>query len=184
MGKYRMREPWGFCDENHYQGNKIILDKVLNSFFTDAVYDGDANFIQFFNKDGDKLAEIDLSQLKTKDLIRNAEYKDGYLILTFSNGDTTKIDLQKLLDENEFSHGLQVKDGIVSVVIDPSSEPYISVSENGIKLTGVWDEFEKKAEKYHVHTIADISDVEIDETGIVLSKDDINGAIKLYAGKF
>lgn len=139
MGKYRMREPWGYQDENGYQGSRDMFDNILDSFFADAVYDNESNIVQFYNKDGEKVAYVDLSDLKTQDLIEKAEYEDGFIVLSFSNGDVINIDVQKLLDENEFSDGLQVIGGVVSVKVDPSSEEYLTVSENGIKLSGIND---------------------------------------------
>lgn len=148
MGKYRMREPWGYQDENNYQGGKNMLDNTLSTFFADADYDDETNIVQFYNKDGDKLAYLDLSDLRTKDLIESASYENGYIILTFSNGDVVNIDVQELLDEGEFSDGLQVVNGVVSVLVDPDSEEYLSVGENGIKLSGINDLLEADKIKY------------------------------------
>lgn len=148
MGKYRMREPWGYQDENNYQGGKNMLNNTLSTFFADADYDDETNIIQFYNKDGEKLAYLDLSDLRTKDLIESASYENGYIILAFSNGDVVNIDVQELLDEGEFSDGLQVVNGVVSVLIDPDSEEYLSVGENGIKLSGINNLLEADKIKY------------------------------------
>ena len=47
MGKYRMIEPWGYQDENNYQGSTTILDNDLDSFFADVEYNKDDNKIHF-----------------------------------------------------------------------------------------------------------------------------------------
>lgn len=52
-----------------------------------------------------------------------------------------KIDLQKFLEESEFKDGLQVKEHQVSVKIDSNSENYLSVSSNGVKISGVNSKF-------------------------------------------
>ena len=59
---------------------------------------------------------------------------------------TVDIDLSKIVIESEFADGLQVNDGVVSVKIDPTSDGYISVSENGIKLSGIFDFFQQLLE--------------------------------------
>ena len=49
-----------------------------------------------------------------------------------------KIDVSKFLKEAEFKNGLEVAaNGVVSVKIDDASESFLSVSENGVKLSGV-----------------------------------------------
>ena len=60
-----------------------------------------------------------------------------------STGEThiVDIDLSKVVIEAEFGDGLQVNSGEVSVKIDSTSDTYLSVSENGIKLTGISDFF-------------------------------------------
>ena len=43
-----------------------------------------------------------------------------------------------MIDEYEFGGGLQIDgDGKVSILVDASGEPYLSVSESGIKISGV-----------------------------------------------
>lgn len=47
------------------------------------------------------------------------------------------VNLAHFLMENEFNNGLQVTDGVVSVKIDSASETFLTVSNDGIKLSGV-----------------------------------------------
>ena len=100
--KTRMNEPWGYQEENNYQGAETILANDLE-IVESAVYD--------------KTTKI--------------------LTITFSNGDKVEINLADLIDENEFADGLVVDNGIVKVLIDSVGEPYLSVSTNGIKISGV-----------------------------------------------
>lgn len=60
--------------------------------------------------------------------------------------ETVDIDLSQIIIESEFADGLQVNEGVVSVKIDPTSDGYISVSENGIKLSGIFDFFQQLLE--------------------------------------
>ena len=49
-----------------------------------------------------------------------------------------KVDVSKFLAESEFKDGLEVSSsGEVSIKVDDNSDKYISVSENGLKLTGI-----------------------------------------------
>ena len=51
-----------------------------------------------------------------------------------------KVDVSKFLAESEFKNGLEVSSsGEVSIKVDDNSDEYISVSENGLKLTGIKD---------------------------------------------
>ena len=133
-----MYEPWGYQDENNYQGAETILDNELESFFAGTSYNKDDNKIYFTNKDGETKAELDVSEfVKSDSIIDKVEYKDGILTITFTNGDVITIDLTELLDENEFKDGLTIDNHVVKVLIDSTGEPYLSVSEDGVKISGV-----------------------------------------------
>ena len=136
--KTRMYEPWGYQEENNYQGGETILDNDLESFFAGTSYNKDDNKIYFTNKDGETKASLDVSEfVKSDSIIDHTEYKDGILKIYFTNGDVISIDLSELLDENEFKDGLVVDDHVIKVLIDSTGEPYLSVSEDGVKISGV-----------------------------------------------
>lgn len=59
------------------------------------------------------------------------------------------INLSKFIEEAEFKDGLQVTDHKVSVKLDTSTEPYISVSSDGIKLSGIKDTVDKMSSIYN-----------------------------------
>lgn len=58
-------------------------------------------------------------------------------ILVDGSESTVGVDVSTFLAESEFGNGLQVVDHIVSVKVDDMSESYLSVSADGIKLSGV-----------------------------------------------
>ena len=60
-------------------------------------------------------------------------------ILANGTESTVGVDVSTFLSEAEFKNGLQVVDGEVSVKKDASSEKFLSVSADGIKLSGVQD---------------------------------------------
>ena len=113
--KTRMYEPWGFIDENHYESSEAIIENDLNSFFSGAQYKKDDNKIHFTNKDGEEVASIDVSEFPGGGSGGDKEFKDG------------------LIDENN----------VVKVKIDDASEGWLSVSEDGVKISGIQDEIDR-----------------------------------------
>ena len=138
--KTRMYEPWGYQEENNYQSDENQFENELNELFASAAYNKDDKKIHFFNNDG---LELSGSAIDTNDfasgVIESASYDKTTKILTivFSNGDIVEINLADLIDENEFADGLQVNDGIVSIKLDSETEAYLTVSENGLKVSGI-----------------------------------------------
>ena len=146
--KTRMYEPWGYQDENNYQSADIIHENDLDSFFADTQYVKGDNKIYFYNKDGNKVGELNVSDfVKSDSIIEKTEYKDGILTITFTNGDVITIDLTDLLDENEFKDGLTINDHVVKVLIDGDSDDYLTVSENGVKVAGVRADIEAEKDR-------------------------------------
>ena len=146
--KTRMYEPWGYVDENNYLSSEIIMENDLYEFFADTKYVKDDNKIYFYNKDGDKVGELDVSEfVKSDSIIEKTEYSDGILTITFTNGDVITIDLTELLDENEFKDGLTISDHVVKVLVDPTSERWLTVSEDGVKVSGIQAEIDRLDEK-------------------------------------
>lgn len=72
------------------------------------------------------------------------------LVYTYTLADGTeevvRVDVSKFLAEAEFKNGLEVSsvDGTVSVKIDEASEAFLSVSESGVKLSGVQNAINNK----------------------------------------
>lgn len=167
--KTRMYEPWGYRDQDNYQGSEIIHENDLNSFFANTKYVKDDNKIYFYNKDGEQRASLDVSEfVKSDSIIEKTEYNDGILKIYFTNGDIITIDLTELLDENEFKDGLIVDGHVVKVLIDSNSDPYLTVSEDGVKLYGVKDEIERldaKIDQEIADRIADVDEEEARATG-------------------
>jgi hypothetical protein len=185
-----MYEPWGYQDENNYQSADIIHENDLDSFFADTKYVKDDNKIYFYNKDGNKVGELNVSDfVKSDSIIEKTEYKDGILTITFTNGDVITIDLTDLLDENEFKDGLTINDHVVKVLIDGDSDDYLTVSENGVKVAGVKADIEAEknraeGEEQRIESkldqeIADrIADVDAEETRAKAREDEIEAALE------
>lgn len=60
-------------------------------------------------------------------------------VYTLANGDdaTVYVDMSKLVDQAEVENGIQAIDGKLSVKIDDTSEDFLTVGTNGVKLSGV-----------------------------------------------
>lgn len=146
--KTRMYEPWGYQDENNYQGTVTIIDNDLASFFAKVNYNKDDNEIHFFNKDGLEVGTLDVAEFEKSDkIVERAWYEDGFIYIKFTNGDLVTIDVKELLDENEFADGLQVVDGVVSVLRDSESERWLTVSSTGVKVSGIQAEIDRLDER-------------------------------------
>lgn len=61
-----------------------------------------------------------------------------YLLATGAE-DVVRVDVSNFLAESEFKDGLQVVDHVVSVKVDATSETFLTVGEDGVKLAGVQD---------------------------------------------
>ena len=135
-----MYEPWGYQEENNYQSEENLFDIEFGKVFVLASYNKNDKKIHFFNNDGDELSDsaIDTTEF-ANGVVTNAYYDHTTkeLVIEFDGGYVVRINMAEIIDENEFADGLQVNEGVVSVLIDSATEEYLSVSENGIKLSGV-----------------------------------------------
>lgn len=140
----RMYEPWGYREENNYQSSENIREDDLSSFFADVEYKRSDNKIHFSNKNGEEVGTLNVDDfVKSDQIVEKAWYEDGKIYIKFTNGDVISIDVKELIDENEFTDGLQVIDGVVSVLKDPASEKWLTISENGVKVDGIQAEIDR-----------------------------------------
>ena len=173
--KTRMYEPWGYQEENNYESSGGQLMEDLDKFFADAKYNKNDKKIHFYNQDGEEKANIDVSDFATS-VIDSVNYDSTTKILTikFANGDVISINLADLIDENEFGDGLVVNEGIVSILIDASGEPYLTVSENGLKLDGLDDAI---GEKVNIQIESALTEINSSITEINSAITNINSAL-------
>lgn len=146
--KTRMYEPWGYRDQDNYQSTESIIEDDFGEFFADVNYKREDNKIHFKNKDGKEVANLDVNEfVKSDQIVEKAWYENGNIYIKFTNGDLITIDVKEILDENEFSDGLQVNDGVVSVLRDLTSERWLTVSEDGVKVSGIQAEIDRLDER-------------------------------------
>ena len=80
--------------------------------------------------------------------LKQVELSGQTLVFTYilANGseDVVGVDVSSFLSESEFGNGLEVVDHIVKVKVDSASENYLTVSNNGVKLSGINDKLDEK----------------------------------------
>ena len=131
-----------------YKDSSLIETYIGSSYDTVAESDGQpviTKYIWELKETESELAEH-ITQAQYEEL--NAETQAKYqeielqyfnLIYQLTDGtySLTHIDISKFLAESEFKDGLKVENGVVKIKIDTTSESYITVSEDGLKLSGV-----------------------------------------------
>lgn len=96
--------------------------------------------IQLLGIDNAVIAEIDATAFIKDGMVESATYANGKITLTF-NTDAGKeaidIDVSSLVDTYEAGAGLALADHTFSVKKDTASENFLSVSADGVKISGV-----------------------------------------------
>lgn len=90
----------------------------------------------------DATAFIKDGMINTVELVTNPEsHSPGtYLVITFNTDagkDAIYLDVSSIIDVYEGHNGIKVTGKHIHLIIDPTSEPYLSLSDNGIKLEGI-----------------------------------------------
>lgn len=162
--KTRMYEPWGYMEEGNYNSTENAIESDFEAFLVGAAYNRDDNKIHFTNKDGEEKATIDVSEFIKSDLIvEKAWYDGGKIYIKFTNGDLITIDVKELIDEMEFADGLQVINGVVSIKLDPATERWLTVSQDGLKVSGIQAEIDRLDGRIDQEIADRIADVDAEE---------------------
>lgn len=90
----------------------------------------------------DATAFIKDGMINTVELVTDPESHDPgtYLVITFNTDagkDAIYLDVTGLIDVYQGTNGVKVTGKDIHLIMDPTSEPYISLSNNGIKLKGI-----------------------------------------------
>lgn len=80
--------------------------------------------------------------INTVELVTDPESHDPgtYLVITFNTDagkDAIYLDVTGLIDVYQGTNGVKVTGKHIHLIIDPTSEPYLSLSDNGIKIKGI-----------------------------------------------
>ena len=173
--KTRMYEPWGYRDQNYYESDVTGTNADFSKFFAKTEYVKDDNKIYFYNEHGTTKGVLDVNEFMKDDKIIEKAYYDHdsqSIIIKFTNGDVITVPVEDLLDVNEFKDGLTVDSGttpsgkeigIVKVLKDPTSERWLTVSINGVKVSGIQAEIDRldgRIDKEIEDRIADVDEEE------------------------
>ena len=159
MPRIKLYEPYGYIEELDYKSRKSKLDsdleqskendkkefsgltQLFENSFTQIVYDSTNNQFLFQNFSGETKGIADMSEVLPHEIITDAYYDSdtNELVLVFKNGQEVRIPMDDIIDLDDFGDGLEVVSGTVKVKIDESGEPFLSVGEEGLKLSGVED---------------------------------------------
>lgn len=90
----------------------------------------------------DATAFIKDGMINTVELVTDPKSHDPgtYLVITFNTDagkDAIYLDVSSLIDVYKGHNGIKVTGKDIHLIIDPTSEPYLSLSDNGIKLKGI-----------------------------------------------
>lgn len=90
----------------------------------------------------DATAFIKDGMINTVELVTDPESHDPgtYLVITFNTDagkDAIYLDVTGLIDVYQGTNGVRVTGKDIHLIIDPTSEHYLSLSDNGIKLEGI-----------------------------------------------
>jgi len=105
-----------------------------------------------------------------KSVVRNGQSLIYTYILTDGTENVVTIDMSDFILESEYADGLQVIDGVISVKKDSTSESFLTVGTDGIKLSGVQSAINSAVNALDVATIGNANT-------IVTSVTETNGKI-------
>ena len=149
--KVRIYEPYGFGESYQYESIPTRIDNELSESqandskqFASVAYNEDAKALIFKNVGNVEQGRVYLKDIIGLDtLIEKAYYDEGKkeLVIVFNEekSDVVRIPLDKIIDVTEAGNGLVQEGGKFHVLIDPQSEKFLSVSQNGVKVSGVND---------------------------------------------
>lgn len=129
--------------QNFIKKNGTNVEGHLN-----LTYNTETKKINLEGFDSSIIASIDATafikdgMINTVELVTDPESHDPgtYLVITFNTDagkDAIYLDVTGLIDVYQGANGVKVTGKDIHLIIDPTSEPYLSLSDNGIKIEGI-----------------------------------------------
>lgn len=133
----------GVTGQNFIKKNGTNVEGHLN-----LTYNTETKKINLEGFDSSVIASIDATafikdgMINTVELVTNPEsHSPGtYLVITFNTDagkDAIYLDVSSLINVYKGHNGIKVTGKDIHLIIDPTSEAYLSLSDNGIKLKGI-----------------------------------------------
>lgn len=116
--------------------------------------DGNKNEFQLIGKNNEIISRIDIEEflkdVKIETILLNADdATNPYLIFKFDgNKEDIRVDLSSIISRYYNGKGLSLNDNTFEIKIDNTSEEYLTVSNDGIKLNGI-NEIKNELEKVY-----------------------------------
>lgn len=127
-------------------GDKVLglSEKKLSSTLN-LKYDSAAKKIQLLGINDARIAEIDATDFIKDGMVDNVEFDPETKILTItfntvSGKEAIPVDLSSLVDTYTAGNGIAIDNNVVSVKRDTTSESFLTIGKDGVKLSGVQTE--------------------------------------------
>ena len=147
----RIQQPYGYRDNGEYSSEANMLCNAITSLgkgdmadlaakvFFGVEYRDDLEAFVFLNSGGTPVATADMKDVKFSKLIKSAAYNPNTknIDIIFENGDVVSISTDGIVPFTAFKDGLEKTDDTVKVKIDTNSDEYLTLSENGVKVSGI-----------------------------------------------
>lgn len=115
----------------------VNTDKLNQILDTIKIQKENDDYVLMVNGKNAGIISFD-AQVKLKNVVYNVETKSIDFTFETENGDkTVSVDVSDLVDIYTAGPGLSVDQNQFFIKIDESTENYISVTENGVKITGI-----------------------------------------------
>ena len=182
----RIQQPYGYRDNGEYSSEANMLCNAITSLgkgdmgdlaakvFFGVEYRDDLEAFVFLNSGGTPIATADMKDVKFSKLIESARYNPNTknIDIIFENGDVVNISTDGIVPFTAFKDGLEKTDDTVKVKIDPNSDEYLTLSENGVKVSGI----KEKITALETSINNEISDRESNDTALSEKIDNEKGA--------
>lgn len=155
--KNRIQQPYGYRDMNEYTSEANMISNAISSIgkcdcndiankaFFSVEYKDDLESFTFMNMNGAPVGTAKMYDVKFSKLIESASYnRDTNTIdIIFENKDKVSLDVDGLVPTVSFNDGLEKDNDSVKVKIDNTGDGYLTVSKDGIKISGIKEELDK-----------------------------------------
>lgn len=137
--KTRMYEPWGYRDQNDYQGVGDVIATEMNQFISNVSYNSSAGTLVFTNDEGEEIVTVDVSQFAAAHVTATTFDSDTKIYyIYYDNGDVVKLDMSDLIDVSEAGDGLTADtEGRLAIKLDDGldTSEYLIVGPDGLGVT-------------------------------------------------
>ena len=124
-----------------------------------AEADGEKDEIQLIGKDSKIISRIDVADFIKDGILdsvslNTTDEKNPYLSFTFNSAagkENINVPIKALVDIYLAGNGLMLNENIFSIKVDDSSEVFLTVSENGLKLSGIQNAIDNAKTEVKTH---------------------------------